>query len=48
MYPRGAGIYGMNLLLCTDVNGQFGDHIICEGMGLFVDPYHARVVSDRR
>ena len=46
MYPNGAGISVMNLILCTYRNGQFDDYIIYEGMRLFVDADYARVVSD--
>ena len=48
MYPRGADISGMNLLLLKYWNGQFDEHIIFKGLVLFVDADHARVVSDLR
>ena len=49
MYPRGAGLSVMKLLLYTFVNGHFGDHVICEGLGLFVDADHSNVflISDQ-
>ena len=48
MFPRGAGLSGMNLILCTYGNGQFNDNIMYKGMRLFVDADHARVVFDIR
>ena len=47
-YPCGTDIFVMNLLLCTYWNGQFDDHIIHEGMGLFPYADHGRAVSDIR
>ena len=46
MYPRGADIYGTNLLWCTYGNCQFDEHIIHNGLELFVDSNHAHVVDD--
>ena len=45
MHPRGADIYGTNLLWCTYGNCQFGEHIIRNGLEFFVDADHACAVA---
>ena len=46
IYTYGADIAGTKLLWCMYGNEQFGEHIICNGLELFVDDDHARAVSD--
>ena len=46
MYPRDADISGTNLLWCTYGNFQFDEHIIRNGLKLFVHDDHARAIAD--
>ena len=46
MYPCGADLAGTKILWCTYGNVQFDEHIIRNGLELFVDADHAHDVTD--
>ena len=45
MHHHGANISGTKLSWCTYENGQFDEHIIRDGVELFVDYDHACAVA---